>query len=144
MTPKQRRFVEEYVVHLNATRAAAIAGYSKKTAATAGCRALKHPEIKKAIEIAIEERSNRLQIRTDEVLSRIMSIAFFNIANCFNSDGTLKNFNEIDPNLVEAICYYKRTSNLKKDGKTRELIRISSMNKIKCLRILLKYLGEKC
>jgi len=32
LTPKQKRFVEEYLIDLNATRAAKAAGYSEKTA----------------------------------------------------------------------------------------------------------------
>lgn len=45
LTPKQRRFVEEYAIDGNATRAALVAGYSKKTAARTGSENLQKPLI---------------------------------------------------------------------------------------------------
>lgn len=49
LTPKQKRFVEEYVVDCNATQAAIRAGYSPKTAYSIGQENLKKPEVMKAI-----------------------------------------------------------------------------------------------
>ena len=52
LTPKQQRFVEEYLIDLNATQAAIRAGYSEKTAYSVGHENLKKPEIQKAIQEA--------------------------------------------------------------------------------------------
>ncbi|RWN65178.1 MAG: terminase small subunit [Mesorhizobium sp.] len=52
LTPKQARFVREYLINLNATQAAIRTGYSKKGAATAGPRLLENPEIIGAIDAA--------------------------------------------------------------------------------------------
>lgn len=49
LTPKQKRFVEEYLVDCNATQAAIRAGYSPKTAYSIGQENLKKPEVMKAI-----------------------------------------------------------------------------------------------
>lgn len=49
LTPKQKRFVEEYVIDCNATQAAIRAGYSPKTAYSIGQENLKKPEVMKAI-----------------------------------------------------------------------------------------------
>ncbi len=49
MSPKQERFVEEYLVDHNATQAAKRAGYSEKTAYSIGSENLKKPEIAAAI-----------------------------------------------------------------------------------------------
>ena len=49
MTPKQTRFVEEYLVDLNATQAAIRAGYSAKTAYSIGQENLSKPEIANAV-----------------------------------------------------------------------------------------------
>ena len=49
LNEKQKKFIEEYVICLNATEAAKKAGYSKKTAYSIGQENLKKPEIKKAI-----------------------------------------------------------------------------------------------
>jgi phage terminase small subunit len=45
LTPKQERFVQEYLVDLNATQAAIRAGYSRKTAYSIGEENLKKPDI---------------------------------------------------------------------------------------------------
>ena len=49
LTPKQNRFVEEYLIDLCATRAAVRAGYSEKTARQIGSENLSKPAIQEAI-----------------------------------------------------------------------------------------------
>ena len=49
LTPKQNRFVEEYLIDLNATKAAVRAGYSEKTARQIGSENLSKPAIQEAI-----------------------------------------------------------------------------------------------
>ena len=45
LTPKQERFVEEYLIDLNATQAAIRAGYSAKTAEAQGSRLLSNVNV---------------------------------------------------------------------------------------------------
>ena len=68
LTPKQARFVEEYLVDLNATQAAIRAGYSPKTAYSQGERLLKNVEVHRAIQEAQEARSERTGVTQDEVI----------------------------------------------------------------------------
>lgn len=70
LTPKQLRFVEEYLLDLNATQAAIRAGYSARTAATIGYELRSNPEVAAAIKAAKAERSLRTQIEADDVLRR--------------------------------------------------------------------------
>lgn len=72
LTPKQQRFVEEYMIDLNATQAAIRAGYSEKTAYAVGHENLKKTEIAKALSAARGERSQRTEITADYVLSTIL------------------------------------------------------------------------
>ena len=53
LTARQRRFVDEYLVDVNATQAAVLAGYSKRTARQAGQRMLTNVDIAAAIITAI-------------------------------------------------------------------------------------------
>ena len=73
MTPKQRLFVKEYLVDLNATQAAIRAGYSEKTAAAIGAENLTKPEIAAAIQQMMDDRSQRTEITADYVLQSIVS-----------------------------------------------------------------------
>jgi len=72
LTAKQERFVQEYLIDLNATQAAIRAGYSEKTAGSVGNENLKKPEIAKAIATALAKRSERVEVSQDYVLSSIV------------------------------------------------------------------------
>ena len=72
LTPKQVRFVAEYLIDLNATQAAIRAGYSEKTAYSIGQENLKKPEVAEAVIAAQAERSERTEVTQDYVLTSIM------------------------------------------------------------------------
>ena len=74
LTPKQARFVEEYLIDLNATAAAKRAGYSERTAYAQGQRLLKNVEIAAAIQKAQEARSERTRIDQDWVIDRLVGV----------------------------------------------------------------------
>lgn len=66
LSAKQRLFVSEYLIDLNATQAAIRAGYSEKTAYSQGQRLLKHVEVQAAIEAAKTERLERTEINAED------------------------------------------------------------------------------
>ncbi|MBX0289709.1 terminase small subunit [Hymenobacter sp. HSC-4F20] len=72
---KQQRFCEEYIIDLNATRAAKEAGYSARTAYSIGNENLSKPEIQEYIQQLVKERSQRTEITADMVLKRFWEIA---------------------------------------------------------------------
>ena len=73
LTAKQERFVEEYLVDLNATQAAIRAGYSKKTAYSMGQRLLKNVEVSKAIAKATVARTKRVEVDQDYVIASVVT-----------------------------------------------------------------------
>lgn len=86
MTKKQKRFVEEYLIDLNATQAAIRAGYSPDTAGSIGAENLKKPEIKNRIDKAMAERSRRTGINQDRVLQELARIGFAKITDVVDPD----------------------------------------------------------
>lgn len=74
LTPKQQRFVDEYLIDLNATQAAIRAGYSKDSAKEIGCENLTKPNIQEAIAEANKSRQQRIQVDADYVLRRLVEI----------------------------------------------------------------------
>lgn len=72
LTPKQERFVAEYLIDLNATQAAIRAGYSEKTAYSQGQRLLKNVEIAKSLTVARAKRVERVEVSADWVLARLV------------------------------------------------------------------------
>ncbi|MDE1179489.1 terminase small subunit [Paraburkholderia sp.] len=75
LTDKQRRFVDEYLVDLNATQAAIRAGYSPRTADKIASQLLGKTRVAEAIQAAQQERSARTQITADKVLQRWWDMA---------------------------------------------------------------------
>ncbi len=73
---KQSRFVEEYLIDLNATQAAIRTGYSRKTAHVIGDENLKKPEIAAQVRKAMDERSARTSVTQDRVLRELAKIGF--------------------------------------------------------------------
>ncbi|HEK1684097.1 TPA: terminase small subunit [Pseudomonas putida] len=79
LTAKQQRFVDEYLIDLNATQAAIRAGFSAKTARQAGNRLLTNVDIQQAIQAGMEARSGRVAITQDMVLRELAKIGFSDI-----------------------------------------------------------------
>lgn len=81
LTEKQKRFVEEYLIDLNATQAAIRAGYSEKTARQVASQNLSKLNIQDAIQKGMKERSERTKVTQDEVLKELAGIAFDDVGN---------------------------------------------------------------
>ncbi len=79
LNDKQQRFVEEYLVDLNATQATIRAGYSERTACSQGSRLLKYAGVAAAVAAARAKRSKRTKITQDMVLNELARIGFANM-----------------------------------------------------------------
>ena len=76
MNPKQRRFVEEYLVDLNATGAARRAGYGVRSAAGTASRLMANPDVAAAIAEAQAARAERTRVTADRVITELAKVAF--------------------------------------------------------------------
>lgn len=74
LTVKQNKFIDEYMIDLNATQAAIRAGYSESTAKEIGYENLTKPHIAEAIEIRVKERSDKTKITSEWVLNNLKEI----------------------------------------------------------------------
>jgi phage terminase small subunit len=74
LTPKQERFIKEYLISLNVTDAAIKAGYSEKTASKIGSENLTKPEIIEAIRVEQQKTSDKLDITRENVLEKLLRI----------------------------------------------------------------------
>lgn len=81
LTPRQLRFVGEYLVDLNATQAAIRAGYSRKTAQEQSSRLLSNVMVAAAVAAAQAKRSERTEITQDRVLTELAKLGFANMAD---------------------------------------------------------------
>jgi phage terminase small subunit len=139
LTKKQKRFVEEYLVDLNATQAAIRAGYSPQTARDIGCENLTKPNIQNAIATAMAERSRRTGINQDRVIQEIAKLAFLNPVDVIDMDeATIKG--EANRDDTACIASVKVKVIPGEDGNITER-EIKTYDKLKALELLGKHLG---
>lgn len=86
ITPKQRRFVSEYLIDLHGTNAAIRAGYSPKTARFQAARMLAIVGVGTLIQESLKKREERTEITQDRVLREYAKIAFSDIDNYVRFD----------------------------------------------------------
>lgn len=75
LTPKQQRFVQEYMIDSNATQAAIRAGYSEKTAQEQSSRLLSNVKVAKAIEDRLQKLSKKTLITAERVIEGLLTEA---------------------------------------------------------------------
>ena len=135
LTKKQKLFVEEYLIDLNATQAAIRAGYSPASAKEIGSENLTKPDIASRINKAMAERSRRTGVNADRVIRELAKIAFINPSDLIDSEtATVKPMAAAeDTAVIQSVivkCY--------NDGVERE---IKLADKLKALELLGKHLG---
>ena len=136
MTKKQKRFVEEYLIDLNATQAAIRAGYSPDTAYSIGNENMKKPEIKARVDKAMAERSRRTGVNADRVVMELAKIAFVNAGDVIDAEtATVKpDAARDDTAAIQSV----KVKTFGEDGLERE---VKMADKLKALELLGKHLG---
>lgn len=81
LSAKQKLFIQEYLIDLNASAAYVRAGYKSKNPDVDGHKLLVKPSIQEAVKEAMNERSKRTEITADRVLEEYAKIAFSNITD---------------------------------------------------------------
>ena len=139
LTPKQKLFVDEYLIDLNATQAAIRAGYSPNNADKIGSELLGKTRVSDAISKAMAERSRRTGINQDRILMELAKIALVNPANVvdFNEATILDSALPEDLAAVASVKV-KRFPTKEGEGIERE---IKFYDKTKALDLAGRHLG---
>ena len=139
LTEKQQRFIDEYLIDLNATQAAIRAGYSVKTAREQASQNLTKLNIQQAISEKMAERSKRTGVNQDRIVLELAKIAFVNAADVIDSDdATIKAGATADDTAAIQSVKVKVIPTKEGEGVERE-IRLN--DKLKALELLGKHLG---
>lgn len=140
---RQRVFVKKYVKYKNATKAAKLAGYSKKCASSIGERLLRNAEVQKAVERSLAKVSEKAELSAADVLKEIRKLAFANLTKAYAEDGTLLPLHEMPGDIQLALqsietdeIFRGRGGSRVKIGETRK---IKLVDKIRALEMLAKH-----
>jgi phage terminase small subunit len=139
LTLKQLRFVEEYLVSLNATQAAIAAGYSPRTAYRTGADNLRKPQIAAAIENAMAERSARTLVSADQVIKALVNIAFSDrsrIATWGPGGIVFRNSSELTDGEKQLVESFSETRT--RNGGT---IRVELCSRLGAIKMLAEHVG---
>jgi phage terminase small subunit len=143
LTAKQQRFVDEYLIDLNATQAAIRAGYSTKTAADIGRQLLRKTPVAEQIQSAQAERAERTHITQDRVLQELARIAFFDPRKLFTNSGKPIDIQDLDEDVAAVLAgldiVVERTEE-GRDGYT-SVRKYKLTNKLGALEASMRHLG---
>lgn len=105
MTKKQKRFIEEYLIDLNATQAAIRAGYSPDTAEQIGYQLLQKTSVSVEVSKAMAERSKRTGISQDRILLELAKMAFVEMTDVVDPEtGKIKeNASDDDLSCIQSV-----------------------------------------
>lgn len=148
MTEAQKRFCDEYLIDLNATRAYKVAYPNCKkdeTASAAGSRMLGNVKVQEYIAIHQKQREERTQVTQDKVIQELAKIAFADIRELYSDTGSLKNIKCLEDNIAGAISSIETFEEYEGRGEDREYIgdtkKVKLLDKTKALELLGKHLG---
>jgi len=139
LTPKQKAFVEEYLVDLNATQSAIRAGYSPRTAYRTGADNLKKPQISEAIQAGKDKRSAKTEITAEKVVRELDRIAFTDPSEIVSVvDGRVKIKDTSELTAAQRMIVSELGEVTTASGTN---IRLKTQDRIRALELLGKHLG---
>jgi phage terminase small subunit len=141
LTPRQARFVEEFLTDLNASAAYRRAGYSATghAAEVAAARLMRNVEVAEAITKAMAERAARTEVSADRVLCELAKIAFFDVRKALNNDGSFKSISELDDDTAAALASFDV---VELGGDVGGVIRkVRLVDRLRAIELLGKHLG---
>lgn len=145
LTDKQQRFCDKYLECGNATEAALFAGYSEKTAYSIGNENLKKPEIDQYLSERRNATAEKLDISRERVLAEYAKIAFGDIENLFDSDGSLMPLHDIQPEhraVIASVKSYEEKAAIGEETIVQGVIReVKQWDKLKALEGICKMQG---
>lgn len=136
LTAKQRAFVDEYLVDMNASAAARRAGYSKRTAHDIGHENLRKPKIAAAIAERQQARQERVEISQDRVVRELCALACSEHPGAVHRD----DWEELPPRVraaVKSVAWDPRT------GAARSIVMHSKDGPLKMLGVHLGMASER-
>jgi phage terminase small subunit len=144
LTRKQVTFCAEYLVDLNATKAAERAGYKKRSARSIGSENLTKPDIARHIETLMAERIQRTGLTADAVIEALEGVAFSDIGDIIDIDARggmrVRDIRGLSLRVRRAIAGVRFRTERRSDNEGREVVtatvEVRLWDKMAALRML--------
>ena len=142
LTPRQRRFVEEYLIDVDARAAARRAGFSRKSLSYPS-RLMRNPEIARAIAQAMAASAERTGITKERVLAEYAKIAFLDLSQLadWDRDGAvLLDAALVSEDVAAAIAAISELPAAQETAGEPVRLKVSVFDKMKALEALARLL----
>jgi len=145
LTPKQKRFCEEFIKDCNATQAYLRAGYKvgADVARAASARLLANVSVQAYIQQLQKARSQRTEIDADRVLKEYARIAFSNVTDVLSFDGggvTIKDSKDLSQDVTAALDSIECVT-IDSEASSRTAVKVKMHSKIVALGAIAKLIG---
>lgn len=120
---KQRLFVKEYLVDMNATRAAQRAGYATISSRNTGSRLLNDRDVSLHIQYHLQERAKRIEVRAEDIVKELAGIGLSRITDFVRTpDDIQEQLQMLDPEDFDSFEEYKQEYRRLKNKKEQKTI----------------------
>jgi phage terminase small subunit len=144
---KRKLFVQEYMIDINATRAALRAGYGKgneESARQVASRLMAMPEIKAAIQVEMDKRAKKIGFDAQTVLEELLKLATLDLSKAYGEDGKLLHPKQMPEEIRKAVSGIEVFEEFEGVGQNRQYIgntvKVKFWDKVKSLELLGKHL----
>lgn len=143
MNARQRRFVAEYLVDLNATQAATRAGYSPKTANREGTRLLSNAVIAAAVSKAAARQLDKADLSAAMVIASIRDQVDGDVRALFDERGNLRPIHTLTKEQAQLITGFDvvKRNLTAGDGATDTIIKVRLADRGRYVELAAKHLG---
>jgi phage terminase small subunit len=147
MNARHQRFVDEYLVDLNAKRAAIAAGYvstrDRDHSSKMGSKLLRRPDVQKVVVARKREQLVRSEVSAAAVLDQLRALSMVDMREFFDARGVLKPPSQWTVDMGRAVSSFDviKKNVTSGDGKTDEVFRVRLADKVRSLEMLAKHFG---
>jgi phage terminase small subunit len=143
LTPKQQRFVSEYLIDLNGKQAAVRAGYSPKSAEFQASKLLADSKVSQEVAKGKAEQLQTAGLSATRTLEEMRRLAFSDVRKLFDADGNLKPLHLLDDDAAASIASLEvvKKNLAAGDGVTDTVHKIKTWDKTRNLEMLAKHFG---
>ncbi len=139
LTDRQRLFCYYYMQSFNAYQAAIKAGYSESYSRVKVYELLEKVSVKDFLKRLKEQQRTEFMLSQEKVLNRHLQIAFSDITEYINPDGTLKH--DIDGTLIKKMTIKTSKVELDSGYKENNTVSLEMEDRKESLKFLTKYVG---
>ena len=141
LTPKQKKFCEQYLIDLNATQSAIRAGYSARRASEIGYQLLHKTTVQGTIQKLQKSLSEKTEVSAQRVVKEFAKIAFTNPKSLYGKDGSPISITDLPDDVACMVSEVKTRHIQSKDSPVIVETTYRLHSKVAALENLSKHLG---